>query len=68
MPRTKRRTVKRASSDMNMTYGNTTNQPKNIKEILEEFDSESNIQQHSFNFLYFFFLNLCYYFIFRKMH
>lgn len=43
MPRTKRRTVKRSSSDMNMTYGNVTslNQPKNIKEILEEFDSES---------------------------
>lgn len=54
MPRTKRRTVKRTSADMNMTYGNTTNQPKNIKEILEEFESESNIQQLTFNFLYFF--------------
>lgn len=43
MPRTKRRTVQRSSSDMNMTCGNVTslNQPKNIKEILEEFDSES---------------------------
>lgn len=64
MPRTKRRTVKRASADINMTCGNTTDQPKNIKEILEEFDSESNTQL-SCNFLYF--LYLCN-FIFRKMH
>jgi len=44
MPRTKRRTVKRQSHDLNMTSNMTVaNQPKNFKEILDEFDSESNI-------------------------
>jgi len=45
MPRTKRRTVKRSSADMNMTAVNATmaNQSKNMKEILSEFDCESNI-------------------------
>lgn len=43
MPRTKRRTVKRASSDEdNMTVNMTVdNQTKNIKQLLEEFESES---------------------------
>lgn len=45
MPRTKRRTVKRSSADMNMTTVNATmaNQSKNMKEILSEFDCESNL-------------------------
>lgn len=45
MPRTKRRTVKRslADSTVNQTVNATmANQPKNIKEILVEFESESN--------------------------
>lgn len=44
MPRTKRRTAKRSSADMNMTSVNATmaNQSKNMKEILSEFDCESN--------------------------
>lgn len=44
MPRTKKRVVKRPSSDMNMTCNMTmVNQPKSLKEILTEFDSKSNI-------------------------
>lgn len=56
MPRTKRRTVKRASADMNMTAnmtcGNMINQPKNIKEILEEFDSEKRCIEDHFSEVY----------------
>lgn len=44
MPRTKRRTVRQPSGDFNLTANATmANQPKNIKEILNEFESESNI-------------------------
>ncbi|XP_022165184.1 uncharacterized protein LOC111030130 [Myzus persicae] len=49
MPRTKRRTVKRSSADMNMTAVNATmaNQSKNMKEILSEFDCEKqNIEDY----------------------
>ncbi|KAL4089787.1 hypothetical protein QTP88_024751 [Uroleucon formosanum] len=49
MPRTKRRTVKRSTSDMNMTAVNATmaNQSKNMKEILSEFDCEKqNIEDY----------------------
>jgi hypothetical protein len=44
MPRTKRRTVRQTSGEFNLTANSTiANQPKNIKEILNEFDTESNI-------------------------
>ncbi|XP_025199165.1 borealin-like [Melanaphis sacchari] len=49
MPRTKRRTVKRSSADMNMTSVNATmaNQSKNMKEILSEFECEKqNIEDY----------------------
>lgn len=43
MPRTKRRTVKQSPGEFNSTVNATiANQPKNIKEILNEFESESN--------------------------
>lgn len=43
MPRTKRRTVKRSTGEMNITSNVTmaSEQPKNVKDILEEFESES---------------------------
>lgn len=54
MPRTKRRTVKRSSADLNMTSNVTMAcQSKNMKDILEEFDSESNININTIS-LYFF--------------
>jgi len=52
MPRTKRRTVKRSSADMNMTAVNATmaNQSKNMKEILTEFDCEKqNIEDYFYD-------------------
>ncbi|XP_050521156.1 borealin [Daktulosphaira vitifoliae] len=51
MPRTKRRTVKRTSSDVNMTVNMTVgNQPKNVKELLDEFDFEKkNIEDSFYN-------------------
>ncbi|XP_025408736.1 uncharacterized protein LOC112682376 [Sipha flava] len=43
MPRTKRRTVRQTSGEFNLTANSTiANQPKNIKEILNEFDTEKN--------------------------
>lgn len=42
MPRTKRRTVKRQSADLNMTANVTmANQTKSVKGILDDFDTES---------------------------
>lgn len=54
MPRTKRRTVKRSTGGdmtLNMTSNVTmANQPKNVKEILDEFESESTVQPKRNNF------------------
>lgn len=46
MPRTKRRTVKRSSADTTINVSDNitiANQPKTIKNLLEEFDTESKL-------------------------
>lgn len=65
MPRTKRRTVKRPSTDVsdNITM---INQPKNVKELIEEFDIESKIEKLLYSPSILCLFN--FFFIFRSKH
>jgi hypothetical protein len=71
MPRTKGRKVERSAVEMNLTGVNATmgNQSKTIKDILYEFDYESNIHNAchvEHEYLIYVFVNMCLLFSFFR--